>query len=53
MTSIPMSNVAALVAIAKAANVSGDREMEKEARRRLQEEHGITLRFARKGRENA
>jgi hypothetical protein len=42
------SDPTALVAIAKPAHQSGDRELERAARRKLQERHGISLRFARR-----
>lgn len=47
-TTKPMqSDPTALVAIARAAHQSGDRELERAARRELLERHGIILRFAR------
>ena len=41
------SDAVSLVAIAKAAHQSGDRTLERAARRELVERHGIILRFAR------
>jgi hypothetical protein len=41
------SDPTALVAIAKAAHQTGDRELERAARRELQDRHGIILRFVR------
>jgi hypothetical protein len=37
-----------LIAIARAANASGDRRLERAARRELQEHYGIVLRFTRR-----
>lgn len=36
-----------LVAIARAAHVAGDRRLEQAAKRRLQEQFGITIKFDR------
>jgi hypothetical protein len=41
------SSPAALVAIARAAYLTGDRELERTAKRQLQDEFGIHLRFDR------
>lgn len=38
---------ATLVAIIVAAHRIGDRDLEREMKRRLADEHGVTLRFAR------
>ena len=37
-----------LVAIIVAARLAGDRELESEMRRRLRNEHGVTLQFPRR-----
>ena len=41
-------NPAALVAVAKAAHTSGDRELERAAKALLREEHGIEIAFRRR-----
>ena len=39
---------AELVAIARAANAIGDRDLERAAKRELLDQHGITIHFRRK-----
>lgn len=46
-------NLESLVAIAYAAHKNGDRELERAARRELQERHQVALRFIRRGQEAA
>jgi hypothetical protein len=41
------NNPAELVVIAKAAHLTGDRDLEREARRQLLEKHGIRISWAR------
>ena len=43
------NNPAHLVAILVAARRSGDRDLERMARRLLRERHGVTIRFAAEG----
>lgn len=47
MTQTTQTGPATLVAILVAARRSGDRELEREMRRRLEVEHGVRLTFAR------
>jgi hypothetical protein len=42
---------ATLVAIARAAHLTGDRHLERAARRLLREQHGIEVTFRRPGKE--
>jgi hypothetical protein len=49
----PMSDPAALVAIARAAHLTGDRALERAARRLLRESHGIDLSCRRRAGEGA
>lgn len=46
-TQTATNSPAALVAIAKAARQAGDRDLERAARRQLQERHGIRITFDR------
>jgi hypothetical protein len=42
-----MTDPATLVAIARAARLTGDRDLERAARRLLRDDHGIELTFCR------
>lgn len=44
---VAAANPTTLVAILIAAHKTDDRDLEREARRRLEDEHGIKLRFMR------
>jgi hypothetical protein len=50
MTDAPvtMTSAGALVAIARAARLTGDRDLERAARQLLRDEHGIEISFRRR-----
>ena len=47
--SLTTDSPATLVAIAKAAHLTGDRDLERAARKQLEDRHGIRIRFVRRG----